>query len=235
MTALALAALSALAWVASAPAPTGQPAEHPPVGASDAEYTYTIGAFRPEYELPAPGSYTLPPIDRVGDHALLASDGSAVQLAALTRGRLAVIAFVYTTCSEATGCPLADAILQRVDRQLAADPSLAARVRLLTISFDPERDTPQRMAMIRTAFAPKTDWAFLTARDEAQLAPVLDDFGQAVAKLRYEDGTWTGLYRHVLKMYLVDEQHRVRNIYSTGLMSPELVLNDLRTLAGKTR
>ena len=49
---------------------------------------------------------------------------------------------------------------------------------------------------------------------------MLDDFGQPVAKLRYEDGTWTGLFRHVLKVFLLDEQNRVRNIYSTGIDEP---------------
>jgi cytochrome c peroxidase len=123
--------------------------------------------------------------------------------------------------------------MQRLDRKLAADPALVGRVRLLTISFDPERDTPARMAAIRRAFDPKTDWVILTTRDAAQLTPILDDFGQPVAKLYFEDGTWTGLYRHVLKVFLLDEQNRVRNIYSTGLMSPELVMNDLRTLAAE--
>jgi len=203
---------------------------HPPVGANDATYTYTIGPFSPEYELPAPGSYRLPAIDRIEDHTVVGSDGAETQLTALKRDRLAVVAFIYTTCGEAAGCPLADAILQRLDHKLAADPQLAQRVRLLTISFDPERDTPQRMASLRQAFAPRTDWAFVTTTDDAQLEPILDDFGQRVAKLYYDDGTWTGLYRHVLKVFLLDEQNRVRNIYSTGLMSPELVLNDLRTL-----
>ena len=211
---------------------TSQPA-HPPVGANDTGYTYTVGPFTTEYEPPPAGSYTLPVIERVADHALLDSGGGATGLAGLKSGRLAVVAFVYTTCAEAAGCPLAGAIMQRLDRKLADDPALAGQVRLLTISFDPERDTPERMATVRRAFAPKTDWAFLTTRDEAQLAPILADFGQPVAKLYYEDGTWTGLYRHVLKVFLLDEQNRVRNIYSTGLMSPELVMNDLRTLAGE--
>jgi cytochrome c peroxidase len=129
---------------------------------------------------------------------------------------------------------LADAILKRLDRTLAEDPSLAARVRLVTISFDPERDTPQRMTTMRKAFAPATDWVFLTSTGEVQIAPVLADFNQPVAKLYYEDGAWTGLFRHVLKVFLLDEQNRVRNIYSTGLMSPELVMNDLRTLAAES-
>jgi len=226
--------IGALAWLAALLIATGdlsQPTPgHPPVGPGDASYTYTIGAFSPEYDLPAAGSYTLPAIDHIEDHTLLDGDGHPTQLAALKRDRIAVVAFIYTTCGEAAGCPLADAILQRIDRKLAADPSLAARVRLLTISFDPQRDTPQRMAVLRTAFAPQTDWVFLTTTDDQQLAPILDDFGQRVAKLYYEDGTWTGLYRHVLKVFLLDEQNRVRNIYSTGLMSPELVLNDVRTL-----
>jgi len=206
---------------------------HPPVGAGDASYTYTVGPFIAEYEPPPAGSYSLPAIDRIDDHALLDSAGGATTLRALKGERLAVVAFVYTTCGEAAGCPLAEAIMQRLDRRLADDAALARRVRLLTISFDPERDTPARMATIRTAFEPKTDWAFVTTANETELAPLLADFGQPVAKLTYEDGTWTGLYRHVLKVFLLDEQNRVRNIYSTGLMSPDLVMNDLRTLAAE--
>jgi len=204
---------------------------HPPVGAADTSYTYTVGPFVAEYEAPPPGTYALPVIERLDDHPLVDSAGTATTLAALKGGRLAVVAFVYTTCSEATGCPLAEAIMQRLDRRLADDAALARRVRLLTISFDPSRDTPARMAAIRAAFGPQTDWAFLTTASETDLTPILTDFGQPVAKLNYEDGTWTGLYRHVLKVFLLDEQNRVRNIYSTGLLNPDLVMNDLRTLA----
>lgn len=208
-----------------------EPSARPPVGLHDTSYTYTIGPFTPEYTPPPPGSYTLPVIKRLTDHVLLDSAGAATSLAASKRDRLAVVAFVYSTCAEAAGCPLADAIMQRLDRRLASDPATARQVRLLTISFDAERDTPARMAALRTAFSPKTDWLFLTTSGEAQLAPLLADFGQPVAKLTYEDGTWTGLFRHVLKVFLLDDQNRVRNIYSTGLLNPDLVMNDVRTLA----
>jgi cytochrome c peroxidase len=228
---------AAIALLCGAPAPAravdAAVNAHQPVGAGDASYTYTVGPFIAEYEPPPAGSYSLPVIDRVDDHALLDSAGGATTLRALKGERLAVVAFVYTTCGEAAGCPLAEAIMQRLDRRLADDAALARRARLLTISFDPERDTPARMAAIRTAFEPKTDWAFVTTANETELAPLLADFGQPVAKLTYEDGTWTGLYRHVLKVFLLDEQNRVRNIYSTGLMNPDLVMNDLRTLAAE--
>ena len=80
------------------------------------------------------------------------------------------------------------------------------------------------------AHAPQADWRFVTASNEQALAPLLDDFGQPVARLRFTDGRWTGLYRHVLKVFLLDSAHRVRNVYSTGLLDAELVLNDVRTL-----
>ena len=86
------------------------------------------------------------------------------------------------------------------------------------------------MAAQRALHAPAGDWHFLTTRDAAMLAPLLADFGQGVAKLRAADGSWTGLFRHVLKVFLVDREGRVRNIYSVGFLHAELVLNDLKTV-----
>ena len=63
------------------------------------------------------------------------------------------------------------------------------------------------------------------------LQGTLDDFGQPVMKLWLEDGSWSGLYRHVLKVFLLDRENGVRNIYSTGFLDRDLVLNDLRTIA----
>ena len=197
-------------------------------------YTYGVGAFAPEYAAPAPGSYALPTIDTVTDHPLLGADGRSTTLFALTRGRLAVVAFVYTTCIEAAGCPLSLGVLHRLDRALARDRQLARRVTLVTISFDPARDTPARMAVMRSFHAPESDWRFATTRSEAELQPLLADFDQPVAKLRFADGTWSGLFRHVLKVFLLDGEHRVRNVYSVGLLDATLVLTDLRTLLLET-
>ena len=227
------AALGLLVLGATAVRAVDTPSSRPPVHLDDVSYTYTVGPFAPEYEPPPPGSYTLPVIARVGDHEFLDSAGDPTSLTALKGDRLAVVAFVYTTCAEAAGCPLAEAIMQRLDRRLAVDPVIAPQVRLLTVSFDPERDTPARMAAVRAIFSPQTDWAFLTTSGESQLAPILADFGQPIAKLTYEDGTWTGLFRHVLKVFVLDGQNRVRNIYSTGLLNPELVMNDVTTLVAE--
>ena len=193
-------------------------------------HTYAEGAFVPEYEPPAPGTYTLPLMDTLSDHAVIRSDGETTSLFALKKDRLAVIAFVYTSCAEVTGCPLSQSVLQHVDRALAEDPELARKVVLISASFDPQRDAPKRLREVRSFYSPKTDWRFITTRNEKQLQLLLDDFGQTIQKLRFEDGQWSGLFRHVLKVFLLDRDNRVRNIYSVGFLNPPLVLNDLRTL-----
>ncbi len=176
------------------------------------------------YEPPAAGSYELPPIESVEARELVDSSGARASFPALAPGQVAVVAFVYRGCHEAQGCPASLALLRSLDRKLAADPARAARVRLACVSFDPARDTPERMAELREMMAPKTDWAFLAPADPAALAPLLADYGQDATPL--EDGS----LRHVLKVFLVDDALRVRNIYSAGLLDPELVIADIDTL-----
>ncbi len=187
-------------------------------------------ALQPQFTPPPPGTYQLPPIDTVTDHVLLDSTGQQVRLFELTTDKISVVSFMYTACAEVGGCPLAAAVLQRVDRILSERPDLRDRVRLLSVSFDPERDTPDRLAEVRTALQPQTPWRFLTGVTPADMQPILTDFNQSVAKLQQADGTWSGLFRHVLKVFLLDTEHQVRNIYSLGFFNPQLVLNDIETL-----
>ena len=193
-------------------------------------YPYGVGPFAPEYTLPPVGSYELPPIQTVANHALLDEEGRETTLFDVAGARVAVVAFVYTTCAESTGCPVSTAVLHRLDRAIADDPALRDRVTLLSVSFDPERDTPARMQAERALHAPRGAWRFLTTRDARMIDPLLADFGQRIDKLRRADGSWSGLFRHVLKVFLVDDARRVRNIYSVGALHAEMVLNDVRTV-----
>lgn len=182
------------------------------------------------YDAPAPGSYALPVIDSVEEHTLLAHDGKPAPLLGLGERQIAVVSFIYRSCSDANGCPLALMRLQTLDRELAKQPELAGRVRLVTASFDPKRDTPERMAELRGHMSPKSDWRFLTAASRRELAPVLTDYGQDVAKVIDPSGNETEVLRHVLKVFLIDGEGRVRNIYSNGFLDTRLVLADIRTL-----
>jgi cytochrome c peroxidase len=185
------------------------------------------------YELPAAGSYALPPIDRVSEHALLASDGREAPLLDLAPGRFAIVAFVYLSCHDAAGCPLLLSALQQTDRRLAARPDLRGRVRLVTVSFDPARDGPEALASLRRALAPKGEWLFFTGRDEAELRPVLEDYGQDAVRELVRDGEGEGALRHVAKVFLIDSERRVRNVYASGFLEAEILVRDLETLMGE--
>jgi hypothetical protein len=62
------------------------------------------------------------------------------------------------------------------------------------------------------------------------LQPVLDGYGQYVVHEYDDHGRPTGGYYHVLKVFLIDPDRKVRNIYSTGFLYPELIINDIKTL-----
>jgi cytochrome oxidase Cu insertion factor (SCO1/SenC/PrrC family) len=193
----------------------------------------SAGEAPPLYELPAAGSYALPPIDRVSEHVLLGSDGKPAPLLGLAHGRFAIVAFVYLGCHDAAGCPLLLAALQATDRRLAASPELRGRVRLVTVSFDPARDGPAEMASLRRALAPRGEWLFFTSRDEAELRPVLEDFGQDAVRELAREGAGESALRHVAKVFLVDGEGRIRNVYGSGFLDANLLVRDLETLLGE--
>jgi cytochrome oxidase Cu insertion factor (SCO1/SenC/PrrC family) len=234
---LTRAAAFALAVALALASPAARAHDAAPVAKPDP------GGPAPLFEPPAPGSYELPPIDRVAEHVLLDHEGLPTRLPGVAAGQVAVVSFVYRDCGQA--CPAALATLQRLDRALADDARLAGRVRQVTVSFDPAHDTPERMAELRAALAPRGRWSFVTAPDLATLEPVLDDYGQRVTRRlvpsRDAPASHAGsehaasseeseILSHVLKVFLVDESRRIRNVYSVGLMDPRLIVNDIQTV-----
>jgi protein SCO1 len=190
-----------------------------------------------DYDAPAPGTYTLPVIKRAADGALLDSAGKNVRLAELTRGRITVMSFIYTRCSDARACPMATGVLMQLHRASANEPALAAGMRLVSMSFDPANDTPERMAAWSTLAAERPTaarWHFVTTRSQRELQPILAAYGQAVDK-RNNPFDSTGPLNHTLRVFLVDATGNIRNIYSSGTLDPRLVLADIRTLMMEKR
>ena len=183
------------------------------------------------YEAPAPGSYRLPPIMSAVDGRVLLEDETATNLFDLMGDRFVLLSFVYTRCTDVNGCPLAKAVLHLVRARLKEQPELAAATRLISMSFDPENDTPETMRAYRSVSeGDGVDWLFLTTRDRTDLQPILDGYGQYTLREYDENGAYTGEFAHLLRVYLIDRDRRVRNIYSTGFLHPDILLNDLETL-----
>lgn len=212
-----LPALLCLALAAAAAAHEG---EVPPVAPE-----------RPDslFEPPEPGSYALPAIRRVAEHQMVSVKNLPAPLLGLEEGQVALVSFIYRNCSDAAGCPAVLSMLRRIDREIARDPALAKRTRLVTVSFDPHRDTAKKMAELRGLLEPRGDWRFLTTHNEVHIEQVLGDFDQDVLLLATEDGE-APVFAHLVKLFLVDAEGYVRNIYSSSLFDWRLVLNDIRTL-----
>lgn len=190
------------------------------------------GAFSPAFVPPEPGTYELPAIKRVGGFRLRDAAGRLVDTRSMMAGKVAVVSFIYTACPDRLGCPLASSALRDLQSRLR-ESGLARQTALVTISFDPERDRPDQLAKYAKVYdADPAVWRFFTAPSARVLEAVLESYGQDRTPERDEQGRSTGRIRHVLKVFLVDRDGFIRNVYSAGFLVPELVLNDIRTVLG---
>jgi protein SCO1 len=185
-----------------------------------------------DYEAPAAGTYQLPVIKPAGEGPLLESTGKATDLSALLPGKITVVSFIYTRCGDGRACPYATSVLNLLQRASLSDPALAKNRRLVSLSFDPEYDTPKRLAEYASVVRDDNggcEWRFVTPRSVADTDPILAAYGQAVNR-KTDPKAGGGPFNHTLRVYLVDQERRIRNIYSTGTLDPRLVMADVRTL-----
>jgi len=105
-------------------------------------------------------SYSMP------DVTLVRADGERVQLAReLDDGRPVLLDFVYTTCT--TICPVLSQTFAEVQKRLGPD---AAKIKMISISIDPEEDTPARLLDYAKRFHAGAQWQFYTGTVEASIA-----------------------------------------------------------------
>jgi cytochrome oxidase Cu insertion factor (SCO1/SenC/PrrC family) len=185
-----------------------------------------------DYDPPAAGSYTLPAVKAAADGDVLDSKGRPLRLRELTRDRVTVMSFIYTRCAAARACPYATGVLMQLHRLSSEDPELAKGMRLVSMSFDPDVDTPERMAAyaaLANGRSSAAEWRFLTTRSRMELQPILEAYGQAVDR-KMNPFDPTGPLNHTLRVFLIDRDGNIRNIYSSGALDPRLVLADVRTL-----
>jgi protein SCO1 len=92
---------------------------------------------------PGPTSQRIPaPGDEVPDFHLTNQDGRRISLHQY-RGQALLVTFIYTRCPFPDFCPRVSSNFAEIYKQLTADPALAAHTHLLSVSFDPEHDTPK--------------------------------------------------------------------------------------------
>jgi len=178
---------------------------------------------------PDAGSYELPPLKSAGDGEIVTSTGTVTTLHELYAGKLVVLSLIYTRCADAQGCPWTTALLSIARKRLDRDePEISPRARFITLSFDPKHDSPDIMRRYGEPFAQGRDWVFATTDSPAALAPILRAYGQ---DLRPDSSPAAGAgLAHLLRVFLIDENQFIRNIYGASVLDPALLVSDLKTL-----
>jgi cytochrome oxidase Cu insertion factor (SCO1/SenC/PrrC family) len=127
------------------------------------------------------------------------------------------MSFIYTRCAAAKACPYATGVLNQLHQLSADDSALGKGMRLVSMSFDPAVDTPERMqayAAVADNRLSGAEWRFLTTRSQADLQPILEAYGQAIDKRKNKFDP-TGPLNHTLRVFVIDQNGNIRNIYSS--------------------
>jgi cytochrome c peroxidase len=203
----------------------------PALGTTAGEAVLAPGYGPLQYTPPPAGTYALPPLGTAANGRVINDAGERMALHDMLGDKLVLLGFIYTRCSDINGCPLASYVMKKVQDGVTRDHDLRTQVRLISLSFDPVSDTPKALFDYAKHFRRQGfDWQFLTTASEADLKPILEGYGQWRQMNYDENGDYTGSMSHILRVYLVDRQGRIRNIYSTGFLDADTVINDLRTL-----
>lgn len=162
----------------------------------------------------------LPVLAVAPDYSLTDQDGITRSSANL-RGQIVVYDFVYTSCT--TVCPAITGQMLQVQNRLAARGWLSSEVVLVTITFDPERDTPgQLKAYAAQMGAEPEGWIWLTS-DPIEIKQLVGgEFGVYFEKVdtvqagHAHSNVPAGGYDfiHDVLFVLVDDQGRVRAEYN---------------------
>jgi protein SCO1/2 len=170
-------------------------------------------------EVPAPliaGVFT--PARLAPDFSLRGSDGSELKLSGY-RGKVVLLSFGYTSCTEV--CPVTLAILATARKQLGA---AASQVQVIDVTVDPERDNAQRMHKFLRAFDPSFVGGTGTPQ---QLAAVRSDYGITVSQKMPIPGGYA--LAHSSYIYLIDRDGKLRALMPFGHTADDFV-HDLRLL-----
>lgn len=176
-----------------------------------------IGALAIAVSLAAGES--LPKIKPAPEFALTNQDGKRIALKDL-RGRVLAITFIFASCADT--CPLLTAKMAGIQNRLSSD--FGPKVLFISITVDPERDTPQ--VLKRYAEGHKANvarWAFLTGA-KAEIRDVAKGYGI------YYEKTPRGDVDHTFLTSLVDQSGTLRVQYMGAQFKPDEMLRDIQSL-----
>ncbi len=166
----------------------------------------------------------------VPNFALINQDGRRISMKDF-RGRALALTFIYTRCPLPDYCILMSRNFSDLANQLQNSPELKDKIHLLSISFDPKTDTPQKLKEYGIGYLGKgakpdfTTWQLATGTD-AEVKKVADFFG-----LRYEtDDADKEQIKHSLRTIVIAPDGTVRKIFAGNEWKTNDLLRELQAI-----
>ena len=139
--------------------------------------------------------------ETVPDFAMTTQEGETLKLSDL-RGKVVVLTFIYTRCPLPDFCPLMDRKFAELADRIGAVAGRAEHVRLLSVSFDPEHDTPEVLRKHAENLGARPPlWRFAVASHE--------ELGKVAAPLGLTYGPAAEEIIHNLSTAVIDPQGRL--------------------------
>jgi protein SCO1/2 len=146
-------------------------------------------------------------------------------------GTTTLLTFIYTRCPLPNFCPLMDQNFATLQKGIARETALGGRVKLVSVTFDPDHDTPAVLAdHAARLHADPAVWTFLTG-DRVTTDRFAAAFGVGVIRTPGDASQVT----HNLRTTLIGADGRIVKIYSGSDWTPGTVLSDLRAAVGPAR
>jgi len=180
---------------------------------------------------PLTGVAPAKPGDEVPDYTLVNQDEKDIRLHNY-RGKALLITFIYTRCPLPEYCDLMSNNFAVVNRQLEQQPDVYSKIHLMSITIDPEYDTPKVLRSYGAAHTEKYQeekfdhWEFATGTKD-QIKGIAQFFG-----LRYFQGTDQIL--HNLSTVLIGTDGKIVRVWSDNKWKPEEVVAEMqKAVTGK--
>lgn len=165
----------------------------------------------------------------VPDFSLIERSGHPVTLAGL-KGKIWIANFIYTNCPDT--CPIQSAQMKELQTEFSSETGL----RLVSITVDPERDTPKVLVEYANRFSANPErWLFLTGAKEAIYHLAQEGFRLGAAEIPHEKRPASGAtHTHSPRFVLVDRQAEIRGYYvATEADAVARLRRDLKILLSK--
>jgi len=181
---------------------------------------------------PAPGQVVEAKVgDEVPNYRLVNQDGKAIRVHDY-KGKTLLLTFIFTRCQDPDQCTLMSSNFATIDQELQKQPDVYGKTHLLSISFDPEYDTPKVLRSYGAAYTGRyTDetfahWEFATGSAE-EVKGIAQFFG-----LRYYKDTESGKDQviHSLRTAVVGPDSKIVKVFRGNDWKPEEVVLDLQSV-----